>query len=159
MSPQRAMCRLLQVHQNIFVITVGFPQASALYLLLFILIINTVAGDLHNDVMIASESKADLECQAQAWSDCLARFGLRLNVRKTEYLTTDPNECGTIKIDGIDLPITEEFKYFSAQITADGSLYCKVTSRINSAWCTASAVMCDKKISDCLKSKSYCTIV
>ncbi|KAJ7338770.1 hypothetical protein JRQ81_012672, partial [Phrynocephalus forsythii] len=57
--------------------------------------------DLHNlmpwtpfytdDVIIASESRADFQCQAQVWSDHLAMFGLCLNVRKMEYLTISPN--------------------------------------------------------------------
>ncbi|KAJ7317298.1 hypothetical protein JRQ81_003460 [Phrynocephalus forsythii] len=34
-----------------------------------------------DDVMIASESKADLEHQAQVWGDSLTRFGLCLNVK------------------------------------------------------------------------------
>ncbi|VDP28609.1 unnamed protein product [Heligmosomoides polygyrus] len=41
------------------------------------------------DVMLACEDKDDLERQVQAWCDRLEQFGLRLNVKKTEYLTTD----------------------------------------------------------------------
>ncbi|KAJ7344993.1 hypothetical protein JRQ81_000943, partial [Phrynocephalus forsythii] len=56
-----------------------------------------------DDITITSESKADLEHQAQAWSDHLEMFALCLNVRKMEYLTIVPNECG------IDLLRTEDF--------------------------------------------------
>ncbi|VDO19099.1 unnamed protein product [Heligmosomoides polygyrus] len=51
------------------------------------------------DVMLASEDKDELELQVQAWCDRLARFGLKLNVKKTEYLTNDVSESGSIKIN------------------------------------------------------------
>ncbi|KAJ7313937.1 hypothetical protein JRQ81_005757 [Phrynocephalus forsythii] len=81
---------------------------------------DTVTCDLQNpvfwmllyvdDVMIAWESKTALERQAQAWSDYLERLGRQLNIRKMEYLMTNPNEYGMIQIDGPDLLRTEEFK-------------------------------------------------
>ncbi|VDO81877.1 unnamed protein product [Heligmosomoides polygyrus] len=43
--------------------------------------------------MLASEDKGELERELQAWCDRLERFGLRLNVKKTEYLTTDVRCC------------------------------------------------------------------
>ncbi|EYC05467.1 hypothetical protein Y032_0082g1602 [Ancylostoma ceylanicum] len=75
-----------------------------------------------DDIVLASEDKHDLELQTQAWSDRLAQFGLRLNVKKTEYLTTDVNEDGTIKVNGIDLARTETFKYLGSTVTSDSSL-------------------------------------
>ncbi|VDP02884.1 unnamed protein product [Heligmosomoides polygyrus] len=50
-----------------------------------------------DNVMLACDDKGDLE--RQAWCDRRARFGFKLNVTKTEYLTTDVNESGTIKIN------------------------------------------------------------
>uniref|UniRef100_A0A914VFU1 Reverse transcriptase domain-containing protein n=1 Tax=Plectus sambesii TaxID=2011161 RepID=A0A914VFU1_9BILA len=82
-----------------FRITVGVHQGSVLSPLLFIIIMDVITRDLHqqppwtllyaDDVMLAATNKADLQHQVQAWSDRLARFGLRLNVKKTEYMTTD----------------------------------------------------------------------
>ncbi|VDP18788.1 unnamed protein product [Heligmosomoides polygyrus] len=42
--------------------------------------------------MLACEDKGGIERQAKARRDCLAMFGLKLNVKKTEYLTVDVNE-------------------------------------------------------------------
>ncbi|VDP51107.1 unnamed protein product [Heligmosomoides polygyrus] len=53
-----------------------------------------------DDVMLACEEKEDLERQVQAWCDRLAKFGLKLNVKKSEYLTTDVNKSSSIKING-----------------------------------------------------------
>ncbi|EYC26215.1 hypothetical protein Y032_0010g1024 [Ancylostoma ceylanicum] len=44
---------------------------------------------LADDVVLASEDKHELELQMEAGSDRLAQFDLRVNVKKTEYLTTD----------------------------------------------------------------------
>ncbi|VDP42118.1 unnamed protein product [Heligmosomoides polygyrus] len=60
-----------------------------------------------DDVMLACEGNGDLERQMQAWCDHLAMFGLKLNVRKTEYLTTDENKSGSIMIGGIELARSE----------------------------------------------------
>ncbi|VDO74551.1 unnamed protein product [Heligmosomoides polygyrus] len=64
-----------------------------------------------DDVMLACDDKGDLERQVQAWCDRLAMFGLKLNVKKTEYLTTEVNESGSVKIDGTELARTSVFKY------------------------------------------------
>ncbi|EYC06534.1 hypothetical protein Y032_0075g945 [Ancylostoma ceylanicum] len=73
-----------------------------------------------DDVMLASEQKEDLERQTQAWSERLARFSLRLNVKKTEYMTTNIlDEPSTIQVDGNDLRKTDFFKYLgSTQLMA-----------------------------------------
>ncbi|EYB92463.1 hypothetical protein Y032_0193g1381 [Ancylostoma ceylanicum] len=54
------------------------------------------------DVMLAAKTKVELEQQVQTWLDRLADFGLRLNVNKTEYLTTDKNE--QVRVNGEELP-------------------------------------------------------
>ncbi|VDP18090.1 unnamed protein product [Heligmosomoides polygyrus] len=104
-----------------FPISVGVHQGSALSPLLFVVVIDAIARDLQNaapwtllyadDVMLACEDKAELERQAQEWRDRLALLGLKLNVKKTEYLTTDVNEHGSIKINGAELPRVTSFKY------------------------------------------------
>ncbi|EYC32664.1 hypothetical protein Y032_0002g1031 [Ancylostoma ceylanicum] len=127
-----------------FPITVGVHQGSALSPLLFILVIDAVTRDLQkpapwtllyaDDVMIAAEDKYELERQTQAWSDRLAQFGLRLNVTKTEYLTTDVNQICIISVGGTDLPRTEAFKYLGSTVSFDDCLSHEVTARINATW-------------------------
>ncbi|VDP11549.1 unnamed protein product [Heligmosomoides polygyrus] len=72
-----------------------------------------------DDVILACEEKDDIEQQVQAWCDRLVRFGLKLNVKKIEYLTTDVNESGSIKIDGIELARTSVFKYLGSEVASD----------------------------------------
>ncbi|VDO92499.1 unnamed protein product [Heligmosomoides polygyrus] len=103
-----------------FPISAGVHQGSALFPLLFVIVMDVISRDLQmaapwallyaDDVMLACEDKAELERQAQAWYDRLALFGLKLNVKKTEYLTTDVDEHGSIKINSTELSRVTSFK-------------------------------------------------
>ena len=84
-----------------------------------------------NDVFLASDDKTDLEQLVQTWHDHLVQHGLRLNLKKTEYLTTDQTETGTITVNGSNLPRNEHFKYFGSTLSADGDLRYEVTARVN----------------------------
>ncbi|VDO73451.1 unnamed protein product [Heligmosomoides polygyrus] len=91
-------------------------------------------------------------------------FGLRLNVKKTgvEYLSTDVNESGSIKINGTELARTSVFKYLGSAIASDGSLMVEVNARVSTAWSkwrSLTGVLCDKKMPERLKSKIYRTVV
>ncbi|VDP54188.1 unnamed protein product [Heligmosomoides polygyrus] len=99
-----------------FPISVGVHQGSVLSSLLFVVVMDAITRDLRkpvpctllyaDEVMLSCEDKDDLERQVQAWCDRLVMFGLRLNAKKTEYLTTDVNEFGSIKISGAELART-----------------------------------------------------
>ncbi|ETN69196.1 EF hand [Necator americanus] len=57
-----------------------------------------------DDVMLASESRDDLQKQVQSWTDRLQQYGLRLNTSKTEYMECGPRiEDGSIRVDGTEL--------------------------------------------------------
>ncbi|EYC40009.1 hypothetical protein Y032_0633g899 [Ancylostoma ceylanicum] len=79
--------------------------------------------------MLASEQKKGLERQTQAWGERLARFGLRLNVKKTEYMTTNLDKPPTIRVDGNDLCRTDYFKYLGSTLSADVNLAHEVVAR------------------------------
>ncbi|VDO25035.1 unnamed protein product [Heligmosomoides polygyrus] len=84
-----------------------------------------------DEVMLACDDKGDLERQAQAWCGRLARFGLKLNVKKIEYLTTDVNESGSIKINGTELARTSVFKHLGSAIPSDGGMMVEVNSCVS----------------------------
>ncbi|VDO65133.1 unnamed protein product [Heligmosomoides polygyrus] len=109
-----------------------------------------------DDVMLASDDKNELERQVQALCDRLAMFALKLNVKKTEYVTTVVNESGSIKIDGPELPRTSVFKYLGSAIESDGKLMVEVNSHVTAAsfkWRSLTGVLCDKKLPERFKSK------
>ncbi|VDO73409.1 unnamed protein product [Heligmosomoides polygyrus] len=109
-----------------FPVSVGVHRGSALFPLLFVVVMDAITRDLQkpvawtllyvDDVVLASEDKDKLEREVQAWYDRLERFGLKLNVKKTEYLTTDVTESSSIKVNGIELPRTSVFKYLSSHV-------------------------------------------
>ncbi|VDO81606.1 unnamed protein product [Heligmosomoides polygyrus] len=75
-----------------------------------------------DDVMLACEEKIELQRQVQDWCSRLEKFGFKLNVKKTEYMTTDEDESSSIKVNGIQLPHTSVFKYLGSVIATDGGL-------------------------------------
>uniref|UniRef100_W6NAY9 Endonuclease-reverse transcriptase n=1 Tax=Haemonchus contortus TaxID=6289 RepID=W6NAY9_HAECO len=115
-----------------------------------------------DDVRLPSEDKSEFDSQVQTWSDRLTMIGLRLNVKKTEYLTTDSSEPGSVKINGTELTRTTTFKFFGSAIASDGSLGLEMNSRVNAAWLkwrSMTGVLCDKNIPERLKSKIYRTVI
>ncbi|VDP04161.1 unnamed protein product [Heligmosomoides polygyrus] len=112
--------------------------------------------------MLASEDKDELEREVQAWCDRLERFGLKLNVKKTEYPTTDVTESSSIKVNGIELPRTAVFKYLGSAVASCGKLIFEVNSRLSTAWSkwrSLTGVFCGRKIPERLKSKIYRAVV
>ncbi|VDO19394.1 unnamed protein product [Heligmosomoides polygyrus] len=80
--------------------------------------------------LLACEDKTELERPAQAWRDRLALFGLKLNVKKAKYLTTDVNEHGSVEINGTELSRVTSFKYLGSTVTSDGILKLEVNARV-----------------------------
>ncbi|WKX93032.1 hypothetical protein Q1695_010786 [Nippostrongylus brasiliensis] len=115
-----------------------------------------------DDVMLAFGDKNELELLVQGWSDRLAQVGLCLNVRKSEYLSTEVNDPGTITIDGTELVSVSTFKYLGSTIACNGDLSGEVNARVSSAWTkwrASTGVLCDRKIPERLRSKIYRTVV
>ncbi|VDO83187.1 unnamed protein product [Heligmosomoides polygyrus] len=54
-------------------------------------------------------------------SHTVVMFGLRLNAKKTEYLTTDLNESGSNRINGTELARTSIFRYLGSAIAMCGA--------------------------------------
>nr|CDJ83697.1 endonuclease-reverse transcriptase [Haemonchus contortus] len=80
----------------------------------------------------------------------------------SEHLTADSSEPGSIKINGTELTRTTTFKYLGSAIASDGSLGFETNSRVNAAWLkwrSMTGVLCDRKILERLKSKTYRTVI
>ncbi|EPB72944.1 hypothetical protein ANCCEY_07976 [Ancylostoma ceylanicum] len=98
----------------------------------------------------------------QAWKDRLEQYGMRLNVKKTEYVECGEQTPGTIFVDDAELPKASAFKYLGSRISADGSTLVEAEYRANAAWSKwrqVTGVMCDRKVPLKLKSKIYRTVV
>ncbi|PIO63566.1 hypothetical protein TELCIR_14830 [Teladorsagia circumcincta] len=87
----------------------------------------------------------------------ITQHGLRLNIKKTEYMET-VQDVGTIQVNGEDLLKTMCFRYLGSRLRVDGHLDDEIRGRISTAWMRwreITGVICDKRMPIRLKSKWY----
>ncbi|KFD71834.1 hypothetical protein M514_15944 [Trichuris suis] len=109
-----------------FPVTVGVHQGSAISPLLFITVMDTVTRDLQmpyphtvlyaEDVVLMAESRQALEEKVIDWKRHMARYGLKLNLRKTEYMELGSQTRGTVSVNE---PLTKAltFKYLGSYLS------------------------------------------
>ena len=149
-------------------ISVGVHQGSDLSPLLFITVLDTIAKGLivpapftliyADDIVLNDTCRMALERRTQAWKDRLCRYGLRLNVSKTEYLESGVQSPGTICVDNIEIKKVLIARYLGSLISANGSLLPDVSSRISAGWLKwreLTSILCDKRLPIKLKSLVY----
>lgn len=154
-----------------FPIRVGVHQGSALSPLLFVTVMDAVTRDLQkpvpwtllyaDDVVLFSRTREDLEGDVRRWKNKLAEFGMRLNVKKTEYMESGEQTPGTIQIDE-PLEKTTCFRYLGSRFSSEGGVQADAIARTNAAWMKwreFSGVFCDRRMPRHLKSKLYRTVV
>ncbi|KAK6751745.1 hypothetical protein RB195_003280 [Necator americanus] len=142
-----------------FPVQVGVHQSSSLSPLLFVLCMDTITKEIQkhpwtllfaDDVMLASESRDDLQKQVQFFKDRLQQYGLRLNTSKIEYMECGPRiKDGSIRVDGTELNKVNRFKYLGSKVTSTGDIDQEGRARVNVAWKKwemATGVLCDKKV-------------
>ncbi|KAK6756980.1 hypothetical protein RB195_015045 [Necator americanus] len=85
-----------------------------------------------DDVVLASESRDDLQKQVQSWKDRLQQHGLRPNISKSEYMECGPRiENGSIRVDGTELNKVNCFKYLGSKLTSTGDIDQEGRARVN----------------------------
>ncbi|KHJ44565.1 hypothetical protein D918_05230 [Trichuris suis] len=126
-----------------FPVTAGVHEGSALSPLLFITVMDTVTRDLQtpyphtmlyaDDVVLTAESRQELEEKVITWKNRLALYGLKLNLRKTEYMEFGSQTPGTISVHE---PLTKAltFKYLGSYLSYEGGVTTDVSAKIQAAW-------------------------
>ncbi len=153
-------------------ITIGVDQVSALSPLLFILCMDTATADIQvpqpwslifaDDIFQADKTRCGLERQVQDWSERLDVHGLRLNIKKNEYMECRPQIDGTIRVTGQPLNKVTEFKYLGSLIRSDGDSLPDARARVNTAWLKwrqVTGILCDRQMPIQLKGKIYKTVI
>ncbi|KAJ8715501.1 hypothetical protein PYW07_009983 [Mythimna separata] len=157
---------------NIFPISVGVHQGSALSPFLFNVVLDVVTANIQDqppwlmmyadDIALVNQNKAHLERRVNIWKDTLENGGLRLNVAKTEYMSCGGTDSGTIRIGSDLITKSDKFRYLGSVLHESGSVEDDVQARIGAAWAKwreVTGVLCDRKMPPKLKEQIYKCII
>ncbi|EYC17370.1 hypothetical protein Y032_0031g2432 [Ancylostoma ceylanicum] len=101
-----------------------------------------------DDVMLRRNPKIRMNLNERRKRGATGRHGskfacTRRPSKKTEYLTIDKHESGTIKTNDTDLQQAATFRYLSSIVSSDGSLAHEIIARVNAAWLKWRSLTCD----------------
>ena len=156
-----------------FSVQVGLHQGSALSPFLFTVVMDQLTKGIRreapwtmmfaDDIVLTSECKAQLESDLECWRHALESRGLRISRTKTEYLCGNKKDVQSpIKLNGTDVPETDDFKYLGSTIQSNGECGREIKKRVQAGWYSwrrMSSLLCDRRISARLKGKIHRTVV
>ena len=154
-----------------FKVGIGLHQGSALSPFLFIMLVDTISQDVRNELpwellyadylAIIDVTSTDTQNKLESWQKVSTDNGLKINVAKTEQLSTRENTL-PIELNGEELKNVDHFKYLGSVIDKDGTIDRDVDLRVQAAWSSwrkLTGVLYDRKIPLRLKAKIYETII
>ncbi|EYC14995.1 hypothetical protein Y032_0038g3565 [Ancylostoma ceylanicum] len=115
-----------------------------------------------DDVALIANSKAELQDKIRKWQMTLADVGLRLNLEKTEIMSSIEEPGDVSDISGTMFTQMKEFQYLGSFLSADGTVGAAVHGRISCArlkWRESTGILCDRRCSRVLRGKVYRTVV
>ena len=108
-----------------FEVGIGLHQGSALSPFLFIMLIDTISQDVGtelpwellyaDDLAIIDITSTDTQNRLESWHKILTDNGLKINVAKTEHLSTRENPL-PMTLNGEELKHVDHFKYLGSVI-------------------------------------------
>uniref|UniRef100_A0A183GSZ2 Reverse transcriptase domain-containing protein n=1 Tax=Heligmosomoides polygyrus TaxID=6339 RepID=A0A183GSZ2_HELPZ len=115
-----------------------------------------------DDIALAADSREELEEKVQLWQGALAGNSLRLNVRKTKFISSEQRTEAILDCQGEVIEKVEQFRYLGSDLSEERSVDQAVKGRISAAWlkwreCTG--ILCDHRCSRTLKGKLYGAVV
>ena len=114
-----------------------------------------------DDLAIIDITNEDTQNRLESWQKVLTDNGLKINVAKTEHLSTRENPL-PVKLNGEELKNVDHFKYLGSVIDKDGTIDRDVDLRVQAAWSSwrkLTGVLYDRKIPLRLKAKVYEAII
>ena len=154
-----------------FEVKIGLRQGSVLSPLLFITVLDlisrkTVVKDAMKKLLYAAlvaNGKQELQETLEEWIGLFTRYGLKINVEKTEVLHIGhQREELDIELEGKKLTQGDSFVYLGGAVCGDGKTEREVRRRVQAeanAWRAVEGVMADRRISKRLKGKVMSTCV
>ena len=154
-----------------FEVGIGLHQGSALSPFLFIMLVDTISQDVGtelpweqlyaDDFAIIDITSTNTQNRLESWQKVLTDNGLKINVAKTEHLSTRENPM-PMKVNGDELKNVDHFKYLGSVIDRDGTIDRYVDLRVRAAWSSwrkLTGVLYDRKIPLRQKAKVYEAII
>ncbi|KAK3516913.1 hypothetical protein QTP70_028204 [Hemibagrus guttatus] len=114
-----------------FNVEVGLHQGSALSPFLFAIVMDQLSEEVRqespwtmmfaDDIVICSESRAQVEENLERWRFALERRGMKVSRSKTEYMCVNEREgSGTVRLQGEEVKKVQEFKYLGSTVQSNG---------------------------------------
>ncbi|VDP13990.1 unnamed protein product [Heligmosomoides polygyrus] len=123
--------------------TVGVHQGSALSPFLFVLTLDYIVNHLEegplrailyaDDIALVADSREELEEKVQLWQGALIDNGLRLNLRKTKFISSEQCTEPIHDCHGEMIEKVEEFRYLGSDLSEEGSVDQAVRGRISAS--------------------------
>ncbi|XP_067125643.1 uncharacterized protein [Centruroides vittatus] len=118
-----------------------------------------------DDIVLIDEGREELQRRLNKWQDVLENEGLKISQTKTEYMFCNfdglPGTV-TLKLNGIPLPESTEFRYLGSLLQNDSNIDRKVTRRINAGWLkwkSVTGITCNKRMPLKIRELIYKTVI
>ena len=90
-----------------------------------------------DDLAIMADSKEQLQERLFKWQECLEKYGLKMNVKKTETMVFSKNGEEQVNIrdmHGEELKQVKSFKYLESLVKNKGGCEKEVHARVSASW-------------------------
>ena len=121
----------------------GVRQGSGLSPLLFIIYMDRIMREVcrneekvttfgyADDVGVVAESEEDLQREIDRWVEILRRYGMKMNVEKSEVMLVARTQREVIiTVEGQRLKVVTDFKYLGVNFNNEGEMDREINSRI-----------------------------
>uniref|UniRef100_A0A183GIP1 Reverse transcriptase domain-containing protein n=1 Tax=Heligmosomoides polygyrus TaxID=6339 RepID=A0A183GIP1_HELPZ len=111
-----------------------------------------------DDIALVANNQEELKEKVQLWQRTLADNGLRLNVKKTKFVSSEQCAGSILDCQGEAIEKVEEFLYLGSDLSEEGSVDQAVRGQINAAWLKwreSTGILCDRRCSKTLKGNLY----
>ncbi|VDO87408.1 unnamed protein product [Heligmosomoides polygyrus] len=115
-----------------------------------------------DNIAVVADSREELEEKGQLWQVALADNRLRLNVKKTKFISSEQCTSPILDCQVESIEKAKEFRYLGSDLSEQRSVEQAVRGRINAAWLKwreSTGVLCDRRCSRTFKGKLYKTVV
>ncbi|EPB78727.1 hypothetical protein ANCCEY_02246 [Ancylostoma ceylanicum] len=115
-----------------------------------------------DDIALLANVKSQLQRKVQMWQVSLTKVGLKLKVKKTEFMSKGGDVEPITDVNGGAIRQVNKFQYLGSILSKDGSVDMAVQERITSAWNKwrgSTGILRDMRCSNALKGKVYRTVV